>query len=438
MLQSRFWPLPVATLLPLLVLCPQTTHGQQGQDRPAATPIHLDSLLEELQLNNPLLLASRLEADAMATKERQVSALPDPMFMFGYQPWPILTGYGEQRTQWRVEQAIPFPGKLGLRGSIASHGADVTRHESATFGLDLALDVKQAYYELYRIQQQDSLILSFQERLQGFVDNAAMRYRVGEGMQQEILKAQLESNTLSRIRLDLVARRRTTAETLARLLDRASSRAFLADVRVDPAFPTRFDQALLLETAMRERPEVHALVAAKNRAEAQIELAEKDFYPDFGLNATYFDIAAADAPPTATGRDALAIGASIKIPLQRGRLKAKKEEAEVRRRQVDARQEALETGFRTQIADLVTRLLQEERQLELYQDALIPQAETTLQATLSAYTTGRTDFLDLLDAERMLFSLHTGLEDALARYLKMSASLERALGIRSLTELVTQ
>ena len=159
--------------------------------------------------------------------------------------------------------------------------------------------------------------------------------------------------------------------------------------------------------------------------------------PDFGLNITWFDIGNTDVPTTATGRDAIAIGATINVPIQRGDLRARLEETRVRRIQVEARQEALETSFRTQIADLVSRLRGEAQQLALYREALIPQAETTLQATLSAYTTGRTDFLDLLDAERMLFSLGTGYEDTFARYLKMTAALERALGVRSLADLDT-
>ena len=199
----------------------------------------------------------------------------------------------------------------------------------------------------------------------------------------------------------------------------------------------RLDEAVLLKIAFKERPEVDALDAAARRADTQIALARKQFLPDFGLNVTYFDVGSADVPPTATGRDALAIGVSIKIPLQRGRLRARLEEARVRRAQVEARQEALETSFQTQIADLVSRLRQEAQQLALFQEGLIPQAETTLQATLSAYTTGRTDFLDLLDAERMLFSLGTGYEDTLARYLKMTAALERALGVTSLADLDT-
>ena len=143
-------------------------------------------------------------------------------------------------------------------------------------------------------------------------------------------------------------------------------------------------------------------------------------------------------PPTADGRDAFAIGASIKVPLQRGRLRARLEEARVRQVQVETRQEALETAFQTQIADLTSRLRQDTEQLTLYREALLPQAETTLQATLSAYTTGRTAFLDLLDAQRMLFSLRAGYEDTFARYLKGTAALERALGIPSLSELDTR
>ncbi len=421
----------------LLGVCPMKTFGQKPAGPDTLHVLDLSTLLAELEANNPSLRAARLEAEALGTRRHQVSALPDPSVMIGYQPYPLLTARGTQRTQWRVEQMIPFPGKLGLQGDIADLSAEVAGFEAETFEQDLLFQVKQAYYELYRIQQQEALILAFEGRLQNFADAAAVQYAVGSGMQQVILKAQLEGNTLLRVTLDLAERRRTAAETLARLLNRPTSDAFLVDIRVEaPLFP-RLDEAVLLKIAFKERPEVDALDAAARRADTQIALARKQFMPDFGLSVTYFDVGAADVPPTATGRDALAFGVSIKVPLQRGRLRARLEEARVRRAQVEARQEALETSFQTQIADLVSRLRQEAQQLALFQEGLIPQAETTLQATLSAYTTGRTDFLDLLDAERMLFSLGTGYEDTLARYLKMTAALERALGVTSLADLDT-
>ncbi len=427
----------VRAILVALLLLPAIAHAKHRPLVPADTLLSLDDLLTEVRVNNPYLRVSRLEAEAQATRSRQVSVLPDPSVTIGYQPYPLLTARGAQRSQWRIEQMAPYPGKLSLQGAIADLSAEVTGFEADTFEEDLLFETKQAYYELYRVQQQEQLILAFRDRLESFEEAAAAQYEVGTGMQQAILKAQLEKNTLARVQLELAERRRTAAETLARLLNRPTSDAFMAGIRVEAPPIPRLDKAALLEIALRERPEADALDAAARRADARIALARKQFMPDFGLNITWFDIGSADTPPTATGRDAVAIGATINVPIRRGSLRARLEEARVRRIQIEARQEALETSFRTQIADLVSRLRGEAQQLALYREALIPQAETTLQATLGAYTTGRTDFLDLLDAERMLFSLRTGYEDTYARYLKTTAALERALGIRSLADIDT-
>ena len=428
-------PGAVCAILIALLLFPAMTQARHRPSAPADTLLRLGDLLTEIQANNPSLRVSRLESEALATQRRQASAFPDPSVMIGYQPYPLLTARGTQRSQWRVEQPVPYPGKLGLQGAIADLNAEVAGFEADTFEEDLLFEAKQAYYELYRVQQQEQLILAFQVRLENFEEAAAAQYEVGSGMQQAILKAQLEKNTLARRQIALAEERRTAAETLTRLLNRPTSDAFTNPIQVgEPPMP-RLDEAALVEIARRERPEADALDAAARRADARIALARKQFLPDFGLNVTWFDIGRADTPPTAAGRDAVAIGATIRVPLQRGARRARLEETRLRRMQVEMRQEALETSFRTQIADLASRLHGEARQLALYREALIPQAETTLQATLSAYTTDRTDFLDLLDAERMLFSLETGYEDTFARYLKITAALERTLGIRSLADL---
>ncbi len=420
-----------------LFLLPAAAVGQHEPYPPADTLLSLDDLLAEVRSNNPLLRASRLEAAALDSRSRQVSVLPDPSVTVIYQPYSLLTARGTQRSQWSIEQMIPYPGKIELQGEIAGLSADVAGYEAAVFEEDLLLQLKQAYYELYRIQQQEQLLLAFQDRLQSFEEAAATQYEVGAGTQQAVLKAQLEKNTLSSVQLELLEQRRTAAETLTRLLNWPASDALMATIRVEAPIFRPFDEAGLLRVARRERPEFDVLEAAVERADAEIALARKQFKPDFGLNITYFDVGKADVPSTATGRDAVAIGAAIKVPLQRTRLRARLEEAHVRRNQVDARLEALETSYKTQVLDLVNRLRAETQQITLLQEALIPQAETTLQATLSAYTTGRADFLDLLDAERTVYSLETSYEDTLVRYLKVTAALERALGVASLADLDT-
>ncbi|MFQ5570494.1 MAG: TolC family protein [Rhodothermales bacterium] len=429
------WFRMAGILLVFLGLSVSSALGQQPARSDTLQILDLPLLLAELGANNPSLQASRLGTEALGTRRRQVSALPDPMVMVAYQPFPVLTARGTQRTQWRVEQKIPYPGKLGLQGDIAALSADISGFETETFAQDLAFQLKQAYYELYRVQQQEALIHAFQDRLRDFEVAAATQYEVGRGMQQAILKAQLERNTLSKRALDLARQRRTVTEMLARLLDRPVAAEPEGGLQITPPLVPALDENTLFRIALQKRPEADALDVAAQRADTQVALARKQFLPDFGVSVTYFDIGAAEVPPSATGRDALALGVSVKVPLQRGRLRARLEESRLRRRQVEARREALETAFQTQIADLMSRLRQEQAQLDLFQDVLLHQAETTLAATLSAYTTGRTDFLNLLDAERMLFTLRTGYEDTLARYLKTTAALERALGVTSLTDI---
>ena len=130
----------------------------------------------------------------------------------------------------------------------------------------------------------------------------------------------------------------------------------------------------------------------------------------------------------ADGRDAIAVGVSVKIPLQRKRIRAREEEARVRKLQVQAQREALESSIRTMVDDLVYRLDRTREQISLFETALIPQAESTLQATLITYSTGRSGFLDLLDAQRMLFELSWAREEAITEFDKAGVALQRALG----------
>ncbi len=426
-------------LLPLLFFS-TLVHAQAPPSLSVGTEadlpfLDLTTLLEEVASSNPTLQAAFLEREALQTRKAQVATLPDPRVMATYQPFPLMTARGAQRSQWRVEQPLPYPGKLRLQGEIADLSAEIAGWEAHTLEQDLVLTVKQAYYDLYRIQEQEALIHTFQEQLETFEQVALTQYEVGTGMQQAILKAQVEKNTLHQRLLSLSTQRRSALESLALAVNRPITGPVV--VRVTMPDEPLVSEAALVVLAEEYRPEAEALRVAQTRANQSIALAQKQFLPDFGFNLTYFDLASSDLMPTATGRDALAVGVSIQVPLQRDRLQAHLRESRLRALQVQARQEALRQNFTTQIADMTNRLRQEAEQLDLFEATLIPQAETTLQATLSAYTTGRTDFLNLLDAERMLFTLRMSTEESRSRYLMASARLERTLGLPDLADVPT-
>jgi cobalt-zinc-cadmium efflux system outer membrane protein len=428
--------LGAALLLSLLSALPVTLPVAQAQPAPGAVPVptvlSLERLLADVRAANPTLRAARLEAQALATRPRQVSALPDPSFGISYRPFAVGGFDGVVPGQVAFQQMIPFPGKLRLAGEAAAYGAEMAALETNELLLDLTYQAKESYFELFRIQEQDRLIEAFQAQLDDFEKAAAAKYEVGTGLQQAILKAQLEKNTLARQRLDLSAMRRMHVERLARLTNQpdlaarqgqlALERPFLAPRAADPS------EALLT------RPEVKALQAGLSMADAEIAMARREYLPDFMVGAGIMDMMGVEGeamPLDNLGRR-FGIEFGVVIPLQRGKRDAAVKEARLRRQQYEARLEAARTMIKTEFNDLQNRLAEDRRALDLYEQTLVPQAETTLEATLSAYTTGRTDFLDLLDAERMLFDLKMDYEETYADYVKTRAGLDRVLGTDTL------
>ena len=315
----------------------------------APDTLRLDAVLGALYADNPTLQAARLDARALARRGDQVGALPDPTASVMVAPYPILTARGAQRSQWRVEQALPWPGTLALRERSADLGAAVAGAEAEVLALDLAFETRRAYYDLLHAEHVEAVLLAYRARLGAFAEAAAVRYEVGRGTQGAILQVQMERERIAE-RLHALAAHRTTAlQTLARLADRPDLVG--APVAVAPlAVPDSLDA--LIERALADRPEIRALDLDRQRAEAEVALAQKAFYPEIALGVTYTDIADRAAPVTADGRDALAFTVSARIPLNRDRLRARVEETRLRVAQVEAREEALATSLRTQVVTL--------------------------------------------------------------------------------------
>ena len=391
----------------------------------APDTLRLDAVLDAVYADNPTLAAARLDARALARRGDQVGALPDPTASVMVAPYPILTARGTQRSQWRVEQMLPWPGTLGLRRDAADAAADAARLGADQVALDLARDATRAYADLVRTQEAADVVRAFQARLSAFAEAAAVRYEVGRGPQGAILQVQLERQRLGERLIEFERQRDAAVQTLARVLDRPD----LTVGRVVTPPAALPDAADLDALALDLRPEVAAAQARIDQAEIDVALAERAYYPDLGVGVVYTDIAPADAPPTATGRDALGLMASVRIPLGRDRLRAGVQEARLRQQAAEVRLEATRTAIQTDLADALSDARRAAEAVALYRDTLLPLSLTTVESALAGYTTGTVDFLAFLDAERARFQIQLGLVDARARLLDASADLARAVGL---------
>ena len=105
-----------------------------------------------------------------------------------------------------------------------------------------------------------------------------------------------------------------------------------------------------------------------------------------------------------------------------------RQQREIERQRIDEQQRALETDVQLRSTELRHRIRLEQQNLQLLSGGLVPQAEITRDAALAAYTTGRAAFIDLLDAERMLFELQLDEISVRERLHEAVATMHRVLG----------
>ena len=373
---------------------------------------------------NQDLKSLRFRTQQMEQSALQVGVLPDPTLGLVALPFPVFTARGAQRAQVQLSQSIPFPGKLELKEEAMEWAAKASYFSEETFKLDLIEQVRSMMVDIKLIRRQKSLIEQYQLLIRNFESVAETRYRVGKGSQQAILKAQLERNALSSRTSALDQSINSILRVLSTLVDQPIALSPNINDEWDEVWLTKGDVRMALES----RTELKSLQAQSMRAESLEELAKKEWRPDFSVGMSYFNITNEPSPPGANGRDALAISFGLKIPIQRKRLNARLEESRLLQQEVNSRTYRMQRQVSEEISEYQKNISLLIEQRSLFESALIPQAQTTLESTISAYTTGETGFLDLLDAECMVFDLSWQLEVISARLEKQVISLERSLG----------
>ncbi len=399
----------------------------QAQPRTSIPQLSLNALVQEALQANPALQAARLAAAARGTRPTQVGALPDPSFEAGYRPLAIGGFEGAAPATFMLMQRLPFPGKLRLEAEAAQLEAEAAAQDADALALRLVFALRATYFELYRLQETRRLIEDFQERLRAFAEAAAVRYEVGQGSQAAVLRVQLEQHRLSRQLLDLQGAWQAQYARLIQLTGRTD----LPDtVRLEPLTAPAALPRLPLEEAFQRHPEALALRLREDRARTLIRRARREYWPDFVIGVGLTDMMRMNQPvaPLSALDDRLAVRFGIILPLQRARRAARVEETRLEAQRLEARYTDLYNRFLSRWQALEERFVADRANLALLERTLIPEARTTREALLSAYTTGQASYLDLLDAERALFELERQWVNTLTRLLLTQAEAEQLLG----------
>lgn len=379
-------------------------------------------------LNNPGTEAAFQDYIAAMERIPQVTALPDPRFSYRYYIQEVETRVGPQQHAFGLSQTFPWFGKLGLQGEVASSAAEAALERFEAKKDTLVAEVIDAYLEYYHLGRAITVVRGNRDLVQHLERVARTRYGAGAASHPDIIRAQVELGTLENQLASLEDRSGPLLARLNASLNRSQATPipFPTEVQVVPLGAK--DEEVFSWIA-ESNPELRALQHEMESARAAAERAEKDFYPDLTLGVDY--IATGDARMSGvngSGDDAVVAGLSFNIPIARGKYRAAVREAEARRMSAALRRGDLMNKFQAEAATALFRLRDAERQIDLYQNALLPKARESLNTTQSAYSSGNATFTDLVDAQRVLLSFELSFERSRTDHGQWRAALERLVG----------
>ena len=382
--------------------------------------------IEQMALaNNPEIHAAAKRLAVVEAHVPSVGALDDPIFMYrGWQvplrqPW----NYNAAQNMFMISQALPGPGKRGLRTSVAE--ADVTEAKATLDAtrLDVRVRARKAFYDLLRAEDELRIHDQHIDIAHQAVEAAKIKYVVGKVPQQDILKAQVSLTRLAEHLIHFEQDAGIARARLNTLLGRDPSAAI--NVRGEHAAAAMLPSLETLEQlAVKSRPDLLEAEAAVEKSRREQSLAQKGYNPDFTVSAGYMLL-----PRGSEFRNNYMVEGSVSLPwLNRRKHDTEIAESSVKVTEQDAELAAMRNIAFGQIQEALVQASAAQKLADVYQGSLQPQAEATLHSTVIAYENDRTEFLDLLDSQMTVIDFDLAYFQALSEFDARLADLELAVG----------
>ncbi|MBP1711490.1 MAG: uncharacterized protein H6Q49_1692 [Deltaproteobacteria bacterium] len=397
-----------------------------------AQDLKLADLIDEALKNNPEIQAYGARMDGARQRIPQARSLPDPMFMFGYQNegFDRYTYGEEQGAQWMfgLSQQFLFPGKRALKGEMARLDAESQEAMLELLKLKTVSRVKELYLELFLAYKNIDLLGARRDLFARVESLALIRYGTGKGMQQEVLMAQTEKYMLLEKEVMFKQKIESLEAMLKATIGREGSESLgrPVDISSQPFF---YKTQEAVEMAIRNSPEIKSRGKMIEAAETKIRMAKTEFFPDFSINAGYYN-------RKGDFMDMWSLTSTINIPLYFFTKQAPAlSEAKAVHVQAKQELEATKLMIMAAIRDNMSMIRSADTLMNLYKKGLIPKNKQDVDSALSSYATGKTEAVvvlsrlkTLLEYETQYWTQFTEREKAVARLHAITAGLDAKPG----------
>lgn len=426
----------IITLLALMTLWPAAQ--ATPVENTTASALSLEDAVTIAVDGNPGLAEMQARAEAMAAIPSQAGALPDPMVSFNALNLPTDTFDRDQEAmtqlQIGIEQSLPFPGKLELQERAAEFDADAAASNVDETRLRLVHRVKQTWWQIYYLDRALEIVSRNQDLLRQFVQIAQTKYKVGEGLQQEVLLAQVELSQMFDRQIELRGLRRQQAARLNALLDRQTDTPVVLPEKVDEDLAGIVPEPQLYTRAEASRPLLEQRRQEVEAARTRRDFARRDRYPDFKLGAAYGFRQGENADGNSRP-DFASFRIGMSLPLYAGRKQDKAYDQ--RTSEHLQKQYAFQDEVGKVQAEITAALADYQRaseQVQLFKTGIIPQARQSVASMLSGYQVNKVDFLNLVRAQITLYNYETQYWKSFSEANQAMARLTAAVGEEVINE----
>ena len=424
----------------VLVLNAPMLREADGMTQAASTPEQVDVtplftetlklpiLIQVAVTRSPKVKVAKARWQATIEQYPQVTALPDPMFMYGYYMRNVETRVGPQRHRVSFSQTFPYPGTLDAAGEVVKKAIEIQRVKHEQVIRDLIVELKLGYHELAYLQRAVELTQQNHELVASILTIATARYAEGKAALNDVLKAQSQ---LAQLEYDLVLLeelQRVEHANITGILSIPSTTALGATAPV-PYEPLNVGLADIEKQALSKRQELRIAGLSIEKASEGIALAELQTKPMFKLDLMTIETGEALMPDTlGSGKNPFTIGFGVTIPWSDMKNSSKVREAQQNREAVKANKHSLEDATRVALRKVYFRLENARRLVELYETTLIPQAGAAVEVAEAWHQEGPKSIMGFLETQSVWLNFNLARLRAIADYQQNLARLEQLVG----------
>jgi len=404
-------------LLGALLLLPASLLAQDK-------PLRLDELISRAREKNPKIQSAALEGQAAALRIPQVQTLPDPMIGLSYKNmgFPAFTLGQEVMSGLGLSfsQAVPFPGKLRLKGEIAEKESARQEEDRKATVLGVLKEVKTIYFQLYSLHKSLAVLGEQKALLQKASELTETKYAVGNGVQSEVFKARVEIARMDEMITPMTEMIKSLTVRLNLLMDAPSDAPLgIPQDQMVERLPVSLEE--IKATARENSPMLKEASLMVEEGGKMVDLAKKELSPNFVFGGGY------EYKGNLPGMYEIMVG--VELPLYKKTKQSKMLEESL------ALHQSSKSGLTSARNDVVSMITESylkahsaETLIRLYKDKIIPQASLTVESSLAGYRVNKIDFLSLLADINTYFSYQlaylkelTGLWTSIAELEEYSA-----------------